>query len=103
MKILPDPVSFIWDKGNIDKNLKKHGIANKEAENIFENKPIFISKDINHSLKNEKRFQALGKTDNDRLLFISFTVRSDKVRIISARDMSKKEGRVYEDKTKTNS
>lgn len=101
MRILPGPVSFVWDKGNIDKNLKKHGVTNKEAEEVFENKPLFISEDIKHS-KIEKRYKALGVTDNNKLLFLSFTVRIDKVRIISARNMNKKEKRTYE-KIQTNS
>lgn len=100
MRILPDPIAFEWNKGNIDKNLKKHKVTNKETEEVFENKPLFISEDIKHS-KFEKRYQALGITNNYKLLFLSFTVRKDKVRIISARNMSKKERRTYE-KIQTN-
>lgn len=95
MRILPDPVSFVWDKGNIDKNLKKHGVTNKEAEEVFENKPLLVSEDLKH-LKVEKRFQALGRTDKGKLLFLSFMVRDDFVRIISARIMSRKERGKYE-------
>lgn len=96
MKILPEPLSFEWDQGNIDKNLVKHGVINKEAEEMFSNKPLLVSEDVKHSSK-ERRFQALGKTDEKRLLFISFTIRNEKVRIISARDMNKKEVKVYEE------
>ncbi len=95
MRILPDPIAFDWDKGNIDKNLKKLKVTNKETEEVFENKPLLVSEDLKHS-KAEKRFQALGKSDKGKLLFLSFTVRSDKVRIISARIMSRKERRKYE-------
>ena len=45
MKILPKSVEFKWDKGNIDKNLKKHGITDKESEEIFSNRPLLISLD----------------------------------------------------------
>lgn len=90
---------FDWDKGNIDKNLKKHNVVNEESEEVFSNIP-FVSEDIKHS-KLEKRFQALGKTNKERLLFISFTVRKIdqklKIRVISARDMSKKEEVKYEE------
>lgn len=96
MKILPEPLSFEWNKGNIDKNLKKHKVTDKEAEEIFSNKPFLVSEDVKHSSR-ERRFQALGQTDGDRLLFISFTIRNEKVRIISARDMNKKEVKVYEE------
>jgi len=92
---LPKPISFEWDKGNSNKNFKKHNVTNQEAEVCFSNKPFIISEDIKHSRK-EKRFQALGKTNRGRLLFLSFTIRKDKIRIISARDMSKKEEVTYE-------
>lgn len=101
MKILPKPIAFEWDRGNIDKNLIKHQVTNKEAEEVFVNKPIFVNEDAKHPEK-ETRFQALGKSNNNRLLFISFTIRGNKVRIISSRDMNKKERRVYEEKTQTN-
>ncbi len=95
IKILPDPISFEWDKGNIDKNFKKHGVANQEAEEVFSNEPLVVSEDSKHSLK-EVRFKALGKTNKGRQLFVSFMIRNDKVRIISIRDMNKKEEVVYE-------
>lgn len=95
MIILPEPLEFEWDKGNIDKNLKKHKVNSKEAEEVFNNKPFLVSEDVKHSQK-ERRFQALGKTGKGRRLFISFTARKDKVRIISARNMSKKEEVKYE-------
>lgn len=99
MRILPDPVSFIWDQGNIDKNLK-HEVKNKEAEEVFENKPS-IFKDEKHSIT-EKRYGLFGQTDHRRLLSIVFTIRKDKIRIITARDMSKRERRAY-DKIKNDS
>lgn len=97
MKILPEPIGFEWDEGNIGKNLK-HNVTDKESEEPFTNKPFKINPDTKHS-QNELRFQALGKTNNKRLLFLSFTLRNNKVRIISARDASKKERREYEEKT----
>lgn len=96
MKILPRVVEFDWDIGNIEKNLTNHNVTNKEAEEIFKNVPLFISQDTKHS-KYEKRFQALGKTNNKRLLFLSFTLRENKIRVISVRDMSKKEVKTYEE------
>ena len=100
MKILPDPISFAWNKGNIDKNLKKHNVTNKKAEEVFENKPIFIFEDEKHS-KSEKRYMLWGVTDQKRKLSIFFTIRNNRVRIISARDMHKKERGAYEEKIKT--
>lgn len=89
---------FDWDKGNVDKNLRKHKVTNEEGEEIFVNSP-FASEDIGHSGQ-EQRFEALGKTNQGRLLFVSFTIRKIdeklKIRIISCRDMNKKEGVKYE-------
>ena len=87
-------VEFEWDKGNIEKNEVKHKVYYKECEQVFQNNPI-IFEDIKHS-KQEKRFQCLGKTDSKKLIFISFTLRNFKIRVISARPMSKKERRQYE-------
>ena len=91
---------FDWDKANKYKSLEKHKVEFKECEQVFFNKPIFISKDIKHS-KREKRFRCLGKTHNNRLLFISFTFRNNQIRVISARSQSKKERRKYEKTKKT--
>ena len=85
---------FDWDKGNIDKNWLKHKVSPSECEQIFFNHPIVIQDDIKHS-KAEKRFYALGKTDMKRFLFIAFTVRNNLIRVISARDMSRKEREVF--------
>lgn len=91
---IPEPIEFEWDKGNIDKNFKKHGITNEEAEEVFLNEPL-ISEDKKHS-RAERRYQCLGITDKKERLFVSFTVRNNKVRVISARNMNKKEKSVYE-------
>lgn len=92
---LPTPLSFDWDKGNLDKNLKKHKVYFKEAEEIFFNKPLKIFPDRNHSIR-EKRFAALGVTNRKRKLTIVFTLRGEKIRVISARDQSRKERSEYE-------
>lgn len=99
MKILPEPVVFEWDKGNIDKNRIKHNVEVKEAEEAFENDPKFLFSDDKHSLE-EKRYGIYGRTNNGRKLSIVFIVRNGKVRVITARDMSKVERRTYEEKIK---
>lgn len=86
---------FEWDKGNLNKNWIKHKVSNMECEEVFFNQPLLIVEDQKHSYQ-EKRFYALGKTENNRLLFISFTTRQNNIRIISARAMSKKEKEQYE-------
>ncbi len=98
MKLLPKPIKFEWNKGNINKNLIKHKIKNEEAEEIFVNQPIVWLKDEKHSSQ-EARQMVLGKTDKGRLLSVIYTIRKNQVRIISARIMSRKERRLYEQKT----
>ena len=88
-------MQFEWDKGNLKKNLKKHGITDKESEEIFNNKPLLVSLDKRHSTKEEIRYRALGRTDANKVLFISFTTRDRKVRIILARKASRKERNKY--------
>lgn len=94
MKTVKNVVEFQWDKGNIGKN-KKHNIDDTEAEEVFWDENKVILKDLLHSEK-EKRYIILGKTKYKRLLYLVFTVRAKKIRIISARDINKKEAHFYE-------
>ncbi len=89
-------VGFDWDAGNARKN-EKHGVTMAESEQVFFNQPLLVLDDVPHS-QNELRFHALGRTDSDRLLHITFTLRrsGQRIRVISARDMHKKERVVYE-------
>lgn len=86
---------FEWNKGNTDKSYKKHGITPKESEEIFLDENLQVSRDIEHS-QTEKRFIALGKTFEKKILFIVFTLRKNKIRIISARKANLKERSKYE-------
>jgi hypothetical protein len=86
---------FQWDEGNIDKNLLKHQVQNWECEQIFFNEPLIILDDQKHSLS-EKRWAAFGQTDAGRLLTIIFTKREKLLRVLSARDMNRKEKKFYE-------
>jgi len=89
---------FDWDKGNARKN-EKHGVSMAESEQVFFNAPLLVAEDSKHS-NQERRLHALGKTDDSRLLHITFTIRhGEKIRIISARDMHRKERTVYEKAT----
>ena len=82
---------FDWDTGNARKN-EKHDVTSAEAEQVFFNAPLLLLDDAKHS-DQEPRFHALGKTDQERLLHIVFTLRDagTKIRVISARDMHRKE------------
>ena len=87
---------FEWDDGNAEKNWTLHGVSRGEAEEVFFNRPILVAPDAKHSQK-EKRYAALGKTNGGRGLTIVFTIRGSLVRVISARDMSRRERRIYEE------
>jgi len=91
---------FNWDEGNARKN-DKHGVSMAEAEQVFFNTPLLVLEDATHS-QHEARLHALGKTDEGRVLHITFTLRpsghlsESLIRVISARDMHRKERAVYE-------
>lgn len=88
---------FDWDSGNSRKSIDKHDVSQSEAEQLFFNVPLLLLPDHKHSQK-EARYHALGKTDTGRQLHATFTLRSSGtlVRVISARDMHRKERAVYE-------
>lgn len=96
MKVVKEALEFEWDKGNKGKNLK-HNVEDKESEEVFQDEHRFIFKDKLHS-EGEERFRIIGKTKEGRLLFVVFTMRSKKIRIISSRDINKKEVYLYEEK-----
>lgn len=85
---------FSWDDGNQNKNQYKHGVTRSECEQVFFNDPLLLYDDLKHS-QNERRLYALGMTDSNRRLFVAFTIRKNLIRVISARNMSKKEREVY--------
>lgn len=87
---------FDWDAGNSRKN-ESHGVSMTEAEQVFFNEPLLIVEDAKHS-QSEPRLHALGKTNNGRALHVTFTIRGDGklIRVISARDMHRKERTIYE-------
>lgn len=87
-------VGFDWDEGNLNKNWEKHRVRNREAMEVFSNKPLKLFFDTKHS-RREDRGAALGKTDANRQLTIIFTIREQKIRVISARDQDKKERKIY--------
>lgn len=94
-------IGFEWDKGNVDKSYKKHGITPNEAEEVFLDKHLSVEKDIKHQ-EQEERYIAIGKRTEGKTLFIIFTLRNNMIRIISVRAANKKERRLYE-KAKENS
>ena len=90
---------FDWDEGNARKSVEKHDVSQFEAEQVFFNQPFLVLGDEKHS-RAESRYHALGRTDGSRLLHVTFTLRMKKslIRVISARDMHRKERATYEQK-----
>jgi len=91
---------FDWDQGNERKSAEKHRVTQTEAEQVFLDRRLLVLDDVKHS-KDEQRFQALGQTDAGRALHVTFTLRGSGtlVRVISARDMNRKERTTYEQGT----
>ena len=96
---------FEWDPGNAEKNWHQHQVRQGEAEQALLNRPVVLAAHVKHS-QTEARFLALGRTDSGRHLSIVFTTRGSRVRVISARPMSRAERSVYgeaEKKSQANS
>ncbi|NOX61452.1 MAG: BrnT family toxin [Chloroflexi bacterium] len=94
---LPQPLTFQWDEGNRDKNWLKHRVTNSEAEQVFFDPHKRLAKDVAHSNDDEIRYILLGKTRAGRLLFVVFTIRRNQIRVISARDMNRRERPLYDE------
>ena len=95
---LGSTVGFEWDEANIE-HIARHNVAPSEAEDVFFDTKNVLDEDIEHSIA-EDRFIIIGKTKEGRLLYQIFTKRGNKIRVISARDINKKEVELYEEKTR---
>ena len=89
---------FDWDQWNLQKNEIKHGVSASEAESTFADKAHSLFDDEMHSKTNELRFILYGKSFKDRVLMLGFTVRANKISIITARPASQKESTIYAEK-----
>ncbi|MFZ1946145.1 MAG: BrnT family toxin [bacterium] len=87
---------FQWDRDNLDKNLVKHQVNDWECEQVFFNQPLVILEDRKHSMI-ERRWAAFGRTDAGRPLVVVFTRRGKLIRVVSARSMSRRERKFYEE------
>ena len=92
-------VGFDWDDGNRWKSAEKHSVSQAEAEQVFADSELLLAEDVKHS-EEEARYQALGRTVEGRLLHVTFTLRDKqtRIRVISARNMNRKERASYEQK-----
>ena len=96
MIVLSSPLEFEWDEGNLDKNWLRHGVSNTEVEEIFGDDKKILGPDIKHSTT-EARHYLLGRTRENRSLYVIITLRKGRVRVISARGVNKKQRRFYEE------
>ena len=85
---------FEWDEANAHNNWERHRVTPEEAEYVFFNEPLVVRSDVRHS-KQEKRYYALGQTSGARRLFVAFTIRRSLFRVITVRDMNRREKDAY--------
>lgn len=89
-------LQFEWDQGNEEKNWHKHRVKKGEAEDVFFDPDKQEYPDPNHS-EQEERHVVIGKTKRGRLLLVAYTIRNAAIRVVSARDVTKrKEVDLYE-------
>lgn len=93
-EFFPQFTGFEWDEGNSEKNWRRHGVTQTEAEQVFLNRPLLVAGSPKHPIA-EVRYFALGRTDFGRLLAVAFTLRGSLLRVISARPMSRRERKSY--------
>ncbi len=91
---LDECIGFDWDEVNVQKNWERHRVTPEEAEDAFFHEPLVMRSDVRHS-RMEKRYYVLGQTSGGRHLFVSFTIRRKLIRVISVRDMNRREKDVY--------
>lgn len=90
-------IEFDWDQWNVQKNETKHGVGRLEAESAFHDPHYLLFRDLIHSTPREARYLLYGKSLENRVLTVGFTLRDLRVRIITARPASRKERRIYEE------
>lgn len=91
-------IVFDWDQWNVQKNESKHGVSAQEAESVFFDPVVKLFCDERHSTRLEARYVLYGLSLERRVLMVGFTLRANKVRVITARVASRKERAIYEDK-----
>lgn len=87
-------MGFAWDPRKAKKNLAKHGVSLDDAKTVFDDDLFLVFADPDHSME-EKRFIIMGQSKQGRLLVVAYTQRSDTIRIISAREATRREREIY--------
>jgi uncharacterized DUF497 family protein len=89
-------LAFAWEPAKAAINLEKHGVSFDEAATVFRNPLAKVLPDPTHS-QGEERAIMIGHSEGGRLLLVVFMQREDRIRIISAREVSRRERREYEE------
>ena len=89
-------MEFEWDERKAATNARKHGVSFHEASTVFGDSLAITFHDPDHS-ENEQRFLTFGLSQSSRLLVVTHVDRGRKVRIISARLMTRYERKIYEE------
>ncbi|MEL4895402.1 BrnT family toxin [Crocosphaera sp. Alani8] len=88
-------MQFEWDENKAKQNLSKHGVSFEEAKTIFDD-PLYVDfYDPDHS-DNEERYLMVGQSNRGRILILSYTERGNRIRLISAREVTPNERKTYE-------
>ena len=90
-------LDFEWDEDKAVSNHEKHGVSFEEASTVFDDPLAIVFNDLDRSI-NEQRFIIIGESKDDELLFVVYTERNDKFRIIGAREATRRERRWYEER-----
>ena len=94
--VSPMSMEFEWDENKAATNLSKHGVAFDEAKTVFED-PLYVDfYDPDHSY-DEQRYIMVGQSERGRLLIVSYTERGDAIRLIHAREATRREREAYEE------
>lgn len=89
-------LKFQWDPKKAASNLRKHGVSFDEATSVFDDLLATVYEDPDHSVR-EKRYLTIGSSAQGRLLHIAFADRGERIRIINARKVTRKERELYEE------
>jgi hypothetical protein len=89
-------IAFDWDQWNVQKNELKHGVSRLEAESAFYDPRHRLFEDEKHSTSREPRYVLYGRGLESRVLMVGFTLRANRVRVITARPASRRERQIYD-------
>lgn len=88
-------MEFEWDDRKARRNIRKHGVSFEEAASVFADRSSLTIPDPDHSLT-EVRYLTLGQSDRGRILVVSHTDRTERIRLIAARTATRREQLEYE-------